>query len=136
MNRIVVTGYAAVFLVLIPVLEISETHLLNEDWPGHARLHEAWQLLANGMIAGTALYLVWRKGRAFAALLLCLPLSLPFLIAWALQGTYGGSMLHTDGTQIAIYGINVAVPIVALLLLATLVALLLERRRRSADKHV
>ncbi|MDP2323336.1 MAG: hypothetical protein Q8N51_04815, partial [Gammaproteobacteria bacterium] len=67
---------------------------------------------------------------------LCLPLSLPFLIAWALQGTYGGSMLHTDGTQIAIYGINVAVPIVALLLLATLVAVPLERRRRSAVKDV
>lgn len=136
MNRIVVTGYAAVFLVLIPVLEISDTHLLNEDWPGHARLHEAWQLLANGMIAGAALYLVWQKGRAFAALLLCLPLSLPFLIAWALQGSYGGSMLHTDGTQIAIFGINVAVPIVALLLFGTLVALLLERRRRSVPDEV
>lgn len=136
MNRIVVTGYAAVFLVLIPVLEISETHLLNEDWPGHARLHEAWQLLANGMIAGAALYLVWRKGRAFAALLLCLPLSLPFLIAWTLQGAYGGSMLHTDGTQIAIYGVNVAVPIVALLLFATLVALSFERRRRSVAREM
>lgn len=136
MNKVVVIGYAVVFLVLIPVLEISDTHLLNGDWPGHARLHEAWQLLANGMLAGAALFLVWRKARAFAALLLCLPLSLPFLIAWALQGSYGGSMLHTDGTQIAIYGINVAVPIVALLLFALLVALFLEWRRREIAEKV
>lgn len=131
MNRIVVAGYAVVFLVLIPILEISDTHLLNEDWPGHARLHEAWQLITNGMLAGAALYLVWRKGRAFAALLLCMPLSLPFLIAWTLQGCYGGSMLHSDGTQISIYGVNVAVPIVSLLLFANLVALLLERRQHK-----
>lgn len=136
MSKFVVVGYATIFLFLIPVLEISDTHLLNEAWPGHARLHEAWQLLANGMLAGAALFLVWQKGRAVPALLLCLPLSLPFLIAWAFKGSYGGSMLHTDGTQIAIYGINVAVPIVALLLLASLVALFLEWRRRAVIEEV
>jgi hypothetical protein len=45
-------------------------------------------------------------------------------------------MLHTDGTQIAIYGINVAVPIVALLLLALLIALFLEWRRREIAEKV
>lgn len=136
MNKLVVTGYAAVFLVLIPFLEISDTHLLNQEWPGHARLHEAWQLLANGMLAATALILVWRKGRAFPALLLGLPLSVPFLIAWAFQHTYGGSMLHTDGTQIAVYGVNAAVPIMAALLLASLVAILIEWRRAESIGQV
>ena len=94
MNRIVVTGYAAVFLVLIPVLEISDTHLLNEDWPGHARLHEAWQLLAKQHDRRYGATSSGEKGVplrlcSFACRCHCLS-----LIAWALQGTYGGSMLH------------------------------------------
>ncbi len=37
-----------------------------------------------------------------------------FLIAWVLGPTYGGSMLHTDGTQLAVAGVNVAVIVVFL----------------------
>lgn len=109
-----------VFGLFVPILEINQTHLFNSEWPTHARLHEAWQLMTNAAISTLALYLVWTGKAPKIAIVLSLIIGLTFLIAFALGGTYGGSMLHTDGTQKALGGINVAIlitgPITAMLL--------------------
>ena len=109
-----------VFGLLIPILEINQTHLFNSEWPSHARLHEAWQLITNAAISALALYLIWTGKAPKIAILLSLIIGLSFLTAFALGGSYGGSMLHTDGTQKAVGGINVAilvvVPLMAMLL--------------------
>jgi len=109
-----------VFGFLIPILEINQTHLFNSEWPSHARLHEAWQLITNAAISALALYLVWTGKAPKVAIVLSLIIGLSFLTAFALGESYGGSMLHTDGTQMAVGGINVAVlvvvPLVAMLL--------------------
>lgn len=112
---------AIVFAVLIPVLELNSTHLTNPEWPSHARLHEAWQLLTNAAISVLALGCVWTNRAPRIGISISLMICASFLTAWALGSVYGGSMLHTDGTQVAVGGINVAV-IVVIALTALLLA--------------
>lgn len=131
MHKLVVAAYVLVFVGIIPFLEISETHLLNPHWPAHARLHEAWQLITNGAFTTAACFLAWRTSHALLAQLLCLPLSISFILAWALQGFYGGSMLHSDGSEIAIFGVNVAVLIVFVLIAGSALAIAAVLRARK-----
>ena len=103
---------AAIFAVLIPAMEINSTHLFNPEWPEHARLHEAWQLLTNAGVSLLAVACVWTQRAARLGVSLALIICAAFLTAWVLGATYGGSMLHTDGTQMAVAGLNVAVIVV------------------------
>lgn len=104
-----VTISALVSGIIIPILELNETHLFNPDWPAHARLHEAWQLMTNSALSALAVFLIWSGRAPRLAILLSLIISLPFLLAFAAGPTYGGSMLHSDGTQLAVGGLNLAV---------------------------
>ena len=103
---------ALIFAGLIPAMEINATHLFNPQWPEHARLHEAWQLLTNAGISLLAVASVWTQRAPRLGLSLALIICGAFLTAWILGATYGGSMLHTDGTQMAVAGLNVAVIVV------------------------
>jgi hypothetical protein len=132
MNRltiVAVTMHAIVFALLIPVLELNSSHLTNPLWPSHARLHEAWQLLTNAGIAILALTLALRRRDSWVAITLCLITGVSFLVAWAASNSYGGSMLHSDGTQMAIFGINVAVLVVGALTLLLVVSAFRERSK-------
>lgn len=134
MNKLTIVSVALsalVFAVLIPALELNSSHLFNPLWPSHARLHEAWQLLTNASIAILALYLVYSRKSPTIGIRLCLITGVPFLIAWAMGGTYGGSMLHSDGTQMAIAGVNAAVIIVAILTVLLVMSDFRERKRGS-----
>lgn len=114
---------ALILAVIIPAFELNSTHITNPDWPSHARLHEAWQLLTNATISVFALGCVWTDRAPRIGITLALLICASFLAAWALGSFYGGSMLHTDGTQIAVGGINVVVIVVtavAALLVASL----------------
>ncbi len=100
---------AFVLSVVIPFMEISGSHLFNPEWPSHARLHEAWQLMVNAAISILALILVWKGIAPRLGIVLGLILSASFLIAWAAGPLYGGSMVHSDGTNFTIGGISVVV---------------------------
>ena len=100
---------AFVLSVVIPFMEISTSHLFNPEWPSHARLHEAWQLIGNAAVSILALILVWKGTAPRLGILLGLILSVSFLIAWAAGPLYGGSMAHSDGTNFTVGGINVVV---------------------------
>ncbi len=121
-----------VFGLLIPILEINPTHLLNPEWPSHARLHEAWQLITNAAVSVFALYLVATSKAPKIAIVLSLIINVSFLSAFVLAGSYGGSMLHTDGTQMAVGGINTAVLVVVAV---TTILLFSLRRERPAATH-
>tara|TARA_R110000787_G_scaffold189852_2_gene301418 strand:- start:3192 stop:3593 length:402 start_codon:yes stop_codon:yes gene_type:complete len=123
MTKTSIALHAIIFIILVPFLEISDTHLLNPDWPAHARLHEAWQLLTNASLSALALLLVWRWNRPITALVVCLTVTVPFLAAWAIQSIFGGSMKHSDGTEIAVFGMNAGVLIVLLITAALLASL-------------
>lgn len=123
-----------VFGLLIPILEINPTHLFNPEWPPHARLHEAWQLITNAAISALALYLVWTGHAPRIGILLSLIIGVSFLTAFVLGESYGGSMMHTDGTQMALGGINVAV-LVVVPLMAMLLFCLVRGRAPSPRKE-
>ncbi|MEO9467594.1 hypothetical protein [Parasphingorhabdus sp.] len=96
-------------------MEISDTHLTNPEWPGHARLHEAWQLLENAAFSLLAFILVWKGIAPRIGIVIGLILSSSFLVAWLTGPLYGGSMAHSDGTEFAIGGISVVVVVVAII---------------------
>lgn len=108
MARTFVSLSALMFALLVPLLEVSETHLFNAEWPPHARLHEAWQLMTNMVLSLLALILVWKAKRSVAAVIACLTICLPFVAVWLFQGVYGGSMQHSDGAELAVFGVNIA----------------------------
>lgn len=111
----------------VPLLEVNATHLFNPQWPAHARLHEAWQLLSNCGLALLCLWLTWRARDEQLAGAVMFVITAGFLAAYLASGLYGGSMQHTDGTELAVEGVNVAV---MLMLVATgaLIAVLCLRR--------
>ena len=110
-----VTLCVLVFACLIPVLEAGDTHLVNPDWPAHVRLHHAWQLLGNAAISILAFILAWKNIAPRIGVALGLILSTSFLVAWLTSSLYGGSMVHSDNTELATGGINVGVIVMVLL---------------------
>ena len=104
------------FGLAVPLLEVNATHLWNSAWPAHARLHEAWQLITNVVLALICLWLVWARGRVRSAALLGMAVVGGFLAAYALRGTYGGSMVHPNGTELLVGGINPATAIMLIVM--------------------
>lgn len=127
---IVVTVSALISGITIPILELNETHLFNSIWPAHARLHEAWQLITNSALSALAVFLIWSRRAPRLAILLSLIISVPFLLAFAAESTYGGSMLHSDGTQLAVWGINLGVLVALVLSSLLLLSLVLFRSEK------
>ena len=98
--------------VLTPILEVGPTHVFNPAWPGHARLHEVWQLLTNMLLAGFAVWLAVSQKNYQLASFVGVMVNAAFLAAALLAPAYGGTMRHSDGSELAIGGINIAVAIV------------------------
>lgn len=122
--RLSVSLAAVVLGLVVPILEVNETHLFNSLWPAHARLHEAWQLLANATLSLLCLWLAWARSAERLASAIMLATTGAFLVAYILQGTYGGSMKHTDGSELLVAGVNPAfgVMLLASILLSASVA--------------
>lgn len=120
------------FGLLVPVLEINSTHVFNPAWPAHARLHEVWQLVTNSALALWCLWLIWVRHDVRLPGLLTLLVTGGFFVAYALRGAYGGSMVHPDGSEKLLMGLNLGVLVFALVALLSLLALLLDRSRRRA----
>lgn len=97
------------YAVIVPILEINATHVFNPQWPEHARLHEVWQLVTNSALGAWCLYLAWGRSEVRLPALIALFVTGGFFAAFLLGPTYGGSMLHTDGTERTLLGINVGV---------------------------
>lgn len=87
-----ITITAILYVVLLPLLEISPSHVFSLSWPAHARLHNVWQLATNASIALLALYLCWFERRVRLASLLLLAPTAAFIAAWITSGAYGGSI--------------------------------------------
>lgn len=130
MAQLVVSLNALVFLVIVPGLEINETHVFNPQWPSHARLHEVWQLGTNALLALAALFFMWSQRNVRMATFLSLLPSAPFVFAYVIRASYGGSMEHTDGSQLLVAGVNPAFGLLLFLTLA-LSALWVTAERRS-----
>jgi len=131
LSRIAVTLNGIVFILLIPYLEISATHVFNPDWPGHARLHEVWQLLTNAVLSVVAIWLVWRGTHSALALLIALILSGTFVGAYLMMDLYDGTMKHSDGSELLVLGVNPAIAIMVVLSVVLAIALARDLRREG-----
>jgi hypothetical protein len=114
-SRIILTIGALLIGVAVPIKEIGPTHLFDPLWPAHALTHEAWQLATNSLLAGFILWLTWVKNDLRTAALISLFITGGFLFAALLQPTYGGSMQHTDGSELKIMGLSVGITVYAIL---------------------
>lgn len=111
--RTLVTLCLLIFPLLVPLLEANASHLFNTHWPPHARLHEAWQLMANAAVATCAIAWAWTPGRFRQACLLGMLLSGSFVVAWSLRDAYGGSMAGTTTGGAKVLGLDLAVAVMA-----------------------
>ncbi len=106
MQKILMTLGILIYALLIPILEISPSHVFNPSWPAHALLHEVWQLITNSMMGLYCLWLIWKEGKIFTPSLISLLVMVGFLMAYGLRNLYGGSMVHSDGSEIAVSILN------------------------------
>lgn len=108
-KKIAITFSVILYAVVVPFLDINETHVWNPDWTPHARIHEVWQLVTNSSIGVLCLWLVWYKKEVRLSTLLSLIVMGGFLLAFFLKDGYGGSMKYLDGSEKTVLGINLAV---------------------------
>ncbi|WP_127141500.1 hypothetical protein [Flagellimonas marinaquae] len=122
MKKTIITFSIVLYAIVVPFLEINDTHVFNPDWTPHAKIHEVWQLITNSAIGVLCLWLVWVKKEFRLSALLSMLVTGGFLLAYSLQNLYGGSMKYLDGSEKTILGINIGVVgfgLAFILLLAT-----------------
>ena len=61
MRKSIITFSILLYAIVVPFLEINETHVFNPNWTPHVRIHEVWQLITNSGIGLLCLWLVWVK---------------------------------------------------------------------------
>lgn len=107
LKKIAITFSVIVFAIVVPILEINETHVWNPNLTPHFRIHEVWQLITNSGIGMLCLWLVWIKKETQLSTLLSLLIMGGFLVAFFLKDSYGGSMKYLDGSEKTVFGINI-----------------------------
>ncbi len=127
--RIALTLGALIYGAVVPLLELNETHVWNPTWVAHARLHEVWQLITNSAFAVLALRWIWIDRRTRLPSLIAAVITGGFLAAYALRDGYGGSMVHSNGTEMRLGGINLGVFGFVLVNALSLIALRSQRAR-------
>lgn len=130
-SKLLVTIGIVFYAVVVPVLEINGTHVFNQAWEPHARLHEVWQLFTNTAIGVFSLWLVWFKGNLRLSSLLTSFVTGGFLMAYWLRTYYGGSMVLTDGSEKMILGMNLGLFAYTFAILLAGIAVALEPRNLS-----
>ncbi|WP_422420025.1 hypothetical protein [Pseudomonas sp. GZD-222] len=131
--KLLVTVGIVFYAVVVPVLEVNDTHVFNQAWEPHARLHETWQLFTNTAIGAFSVWLVWGKDNLKLASLLTVFVTGGFLMAYWLRDGYGGSMVLTDGSEKMILGINLGLFAYTLAILLAGVAVAIEWRSRDVQ---
>jgi len=109
MKKSIITFSIVLYAIIVPFLEINDTHVFNPDWTPHVRIHEVWQLITNSAIGMLCLWLVWVKKETKVSTILSLLVTGGFLLAYILQDFYGGSMKYLDGSEKTVLGVNIGV---------------------------
>jgi hypothetical protein len=131
-RRILLTLAVSVLGVLVPYLEYSPTHIFNPDWPGHAKLHDVWQLLTNSTFAAAAVFLAWTRKDLRLAARLGLVAPATFLISFFTMDFYGGSMVNSDGTELRFGSVNAS--LVMMLIVSTVLGYLAVASSDAQDR--
>lgn len=130
--KLLVTVGIVFYAVMVPILEVNDSHVFNQAWAPHARLHETWQLFTNTALGVFSVWLVWVKDNLRLASLLTAFVTGGFLMAYWLRDGYGGSMVLSDGSEKMILGVNLGLFAYTLAIALVGLALGLERRKRDS----
>lgn len=130
-KKIAITFSVILYAIVVPFLDINETHVWNPDWTPHARIHEVWQLIANSSIGVLCLWLVWYKKEVQLSTLLSIIVMGGFLLAFFLKDGYGGSMKYLVGSEKTILGINIGVMGFGIAFLFLILSQVLTKKQKS-----
>ncbi len=131
MAKIFVTIGIIFYAIIVPILEINDSHVFNPQWPPHARLHEVWQLFTNTSMGIVGLWLLWFCDNVRVPCLFTFFVFGGFLMSYVTGPLYGGSMLLSDGTVTKILGINIGVLGGAISIALATLALDMDRRAKN-----
>ncbi|MDO6601841.1 hypothetical protein [Arenibacter palladensis] len=134
MKRSIITFSILLYAIVVPFLEINETHVFNPNWTPHVRIHEVWQLITNSGIGLLCLWLVWVKNEIKISGILSLLVTGGFLIAFMLQEFYGGSMKYLDGSEKTLLGINIGALGFGMAFILVLYILMVERLKGTVNR--
>lgn len=109
MKKGAITFTVLLYAFAVPFLEINNTHVFNPDWTPHVRIHEVWQLITNSGIGLLCLWLVWYKNETRISGILSLLVTGGFLLAYTIKDLYGGDMRYLDGSEKALFGVNIGI---------------------------
>ncbi|MDF0705886.1 hypothetical protein [Flagellimonas okinawensis] len=109
MKKVAITFTVLLYAFAVPFLEINNTHVFNPDWTPHVRIHEVWQLITNSGIGLLCLWLVWYKNETRISGILSLLVTGGFLLAYTIKDLYGGDMRYLDGSEKALFGVNIGI---------------------------
>ncbi|MCT7360612.1 MAG: hypothetical protein COB09_00960 [Thalassobium sp.] len=126
--KILISLGVLVYMVLIPYLEMNASHVFNPQWPGHARLHEVWQLTTNISLGLVALWLTWKEERIQMAGVISICVMGGVLVAHVTEGFYDGTLLSGNIAK-TVLGLELAAFIALVVVLLSIVAMVTERNR-------
>ena len=127
-SKVFISLGVAVYAIVVPYLEVNASHVFNDTWPPHARLHEVWQLTTNCAIGVFALWLTWARGEVRTASILNIAVMGGVLVAHALGGWYGGSIISGNVGK-TVFGIELAVFAAGVAVILAVAAFLLAKRQ-------
>lgn len=114
------------------IADLNATHVLNPDWPAHARIHMVWLLGFGFFIAMLALWLLWGEGKAVLSAMLGLCVMAGFWVAAATSPLYGGALSAAGNADTKLAGIEVNVLFFAMVSLMLVAGILLQRSATRA----
>lgn len=134
LQKCLITFCIVLYALGVPYLEINDTHVFNPDWTPHVRIHEVWQLITNSALGVLCLWIMWARQQVILAAGLSMLVIGGFLIAFALQDSYGGSMKYLDGSEKTVLGINIGLFGFGIAFALLLISIWLESRKASLPR--
>ena len=117
------------YYVYVPAMaDIGDTHLHNDEWSDHARVHLVWFLIFTAFVGLLGVATMWFKDAPLICALIGLAFNGAFLIAGALASTYDGVISGGDGIPIQVIEFG----LLAVLFAAAIGFLLFNERRAPA----
>ncbi len=109
---------------LVPIfVDVSETHLLNENWSSHARTHVAWLLSTNFFVCLIVLYLLWIKNVTLVPIALVSAILGGYFVSVITGSLYGGTISEPGGVEEQFFGIEAGLFFFSSLLFVLIVVL-------------
>ena len=122
-NKVLLT-LVALGCGLVPIfVDVSDTHLFNENWSSHARTHLAWLLSTNFFVCLIVLYLLWIKNAILVPVALVSAILGGYFVSVITGGLYGGTISEPGGVAEQFLGIEAGIFFFSSLLLVLIVVL-------------